>query len=55
MKQFLEQDHRFGGRATTVAFVGDSLTALGDWATWFPEVETLNQGVNDNTTDDLLE
>ena len=55
MKQFLEQDHRFGGRATTVAFVGDSLTAVGDWATWFPEVVTLNQGVNGNTTDDLLE
>lgn len=55
MKQFLEQDPRFGGRVTTVAFVGDSLTAMGDWAAWFPEVETLNQGVNGNTTDDLLE
>lgn len=35
-------------------FLGDSLTASGDWAAWFPEHETLNHGVSGDTTDAVL-
>ncbi len=38
----------------TVLFLGDSLTAHGDWQTWFPEVQALNFGVSGNTTDDVM-
>jgi lysophospholipase L1-like esterase len=37
-----------------IAFVGDSITAGGDWATWFPDREVHNFGVGGNTTDDLI-
>lgn len=40
--------------AETVVFVGDSLTEEGDWASWFPEVDVVNQGVGGDTTDDVL-
>lgn len=42
------------GRALTVVFLGDSLTAFGDWAAWFPGVVAINQGVSGDTTDDVL-
>lgn len=38
----------------TVLFLGDSITASGDWATWFPDVTTLNFGVGGATSDDVL-
>ncbi len=38
----------------TVLFLGDSITAHGDWQTWFPDVNTLNFGVSGNTTDDVI-
>ncbi|MCU1413524.1 MAG: hypothetical protein JWN80_864 [Microbacteriaceae bacterium] len=38
----------------TVLFLGDSITALGDWQTWFPDVNALNFGLSGSTTDDLL-
>lgn len=37
-----------------IAFLGDSITAGGDWPTWFPDRETHNLGVNGATTDDLV-
>ncbi len=37
-----------------VVFLGDSITASGDWAPWFPDVDAVNLGVSGNTTDDLL-
>lgn len=38
----------------TIAFVGDSITQGGDWAAWFPEMNTVNLGVGGDTTDDVL-
>lgn len=38
-----------------MAFVGDSITAGGDWQEWFPDAETINFGVPGFTSDDLLE
>jgi lysophospholipase L1-like esterase len=38
----------------TVLFLGDSITAQGDWQTWFPEIDALNFGVGGNTTDDVM-
>ncbi len=38
----------------SIAFVGDSITAGGDWAAWFPDSRTLNFGVSGDTTDDVL-
>lgn len=38
----------------TVLFLGDSITAHGDWQTWFPEVNVLNFGADGSTTDDVL-
>jgi len=46
-----------GGHAladNTVLFLGDSITASGDWETWFPELTTLNFGVSGATSDDVL-
>lgn len=36
-------------------FLGDSITAAADWESWFPDRETVNQGVSGDTTDDLLD
>jgi len=36
-------------------FLGDSLTASGDWAAWFPEHDTRNHGVSGDTTDAVLQ
>src|SRR6187402_519237 len=38
----------------TVLFLGDSITAGGDWSAWFPDVNALNFGIGGNTTDDVL-
>ncbi|MEP6480967.1 MAG: GDSL-type esterase/lipase family protein [Rhodoglobus sp.] len=38
----------------SIAFVGDSITAGGDWQAWFPDREVHNLGVSGNTTDDLI-
>ena len=43
------------GIRPVTAFVGDSITAHGDWQRWFPEEDARNFGVGGNTTDDLLE
>jgi lysophospholipase L1-like esterase len=40
--------------ADTVLFLGDSITQGGDWAAWFPELNTLNFGVGGDTTEDVL-
>ncbi len=40
---------------SSIAFVGDSITAHGNWESWFPDRETHNLGVGGNTTDDLIE
>lgn len=39
----------------TLLFLGDSLTASGDWAAWFPEHDTRNHGVSGDTTDAVLQ
>ncbi len=38
----------------TVLFLGDSITAAGDWSAWFPDVNALNFGIGGDTTDDVL-
>ncbi|MEO7123698.1 MAG: GDSL-type esterase/lipase family protein [Lacisediminihabitans sp.] len=38
----------------TIAFIGDSITQGGDWAAWFPDLDTVNFGVGGDTTDDVL-
>jgi N-acetylglucosamine-6-sulfatase len=38
----------------SIAFLGDSITAAGDWADWFPDREVHNFGVAGDTTDDLV-
>ena len=38
----------------TIVFLGDSITQGGDWAAWFPELNTVNLGVGGDTTDDVL-
>ncbi|MEO6943094.1 MAG: GDSL-type esterase/lipase family protein [Lacisediminihabitans sp.] len=38
----------------TIVFLGDSITQNGDWASWFPEANTVNLGVSGDTTDDVL-
>lgn len=42
-----------GGAPRTV-FLGDSITASGDWESWFPRHETHNLGVSGDTTDGVL-
>lgn len=34
-------------------FLGDSITAAGDWASWFPDDEVINLGVDGDTTADV--
>lgn len=38
----------------TIVFLGDSITQGGDWGAWFPEVNTINQGIGGDNTDDVL-
>lgn len=38
-----------------VLFLGDSITAHGDWQSWFPDHNTLNFGVSGNTSDDIID
>lgn len=40
--------------ADVIAFVGDSLTALGQWDEWFPGESVRNLGVGGDTTDELI-
>lgn len=40
---------------TTLAFLGDSITAAGDWPRWFPEQRVKVFARNGLTTDGLLE
>lgn len=42
------------GGQRRVVFLGDSLTAGGDWSAWFPDVDAINLGISGNTTDDVL-
>lgn len=37
-----------------VLFLGDSITAHGDWQSWFPDVNTLNFGVGGDTSADIM-
>jgi lysophospholipase L1-like esterase len=46
----MDDDAPHGG----LLFLGDSLTASGDWAAWFPEHHTSNHGVSGDTTDAVL-
>lgn len=39
---------------STLAFLGDEFTLGGDWATWFPDRETLNLGAEGDSTEDLV-
>jgi lysophospholipase L1-like esterase len=41
--------------ADRIAFVGDSLTAGGHWAEWFPDETAVNFGVGGDTTDELIQ
>jgi N-acetylglucosamine-6-sulfatase len=42
-------------RPRRIVFLGDSITASGEWASWFPDADTVNLGISGNTTDDVLE
>lgn len=42
------------GGLRRIVFLGDSITAGGDWAAWFADVDSVNLGVSGNTTDDVL-
>jgi lysophospholipase L1-like esterase len=37
-----------------VLFLGDSITQNGDWATWFPDIDSLNFGIGGDTSEDVL-
>lgn len=41
-------------RGELLAFIGDDLVSDGDWEAWFPNRATVNLGVRDDTTDDLI-
>ena len=38
----------------SIVFIGDSLTHIGWWASYFPKIKTANQGIGGNTTFDVL-
>lgn len=38
----------------SIVFLGDSITAHGHWADWFPDRRAHNLGVGGNTTDDVI-
>lgn len=38
----------------SIVFLGDSITAHGDWTAWFPDRRAHNLGVSGNTTDDVI-
>lgn len=40
--------------ADGIVFLGDSITAHGEWSTWFPDREVRNLGVSGDTTDDVI-
>jgi N-acetylglucosamine-6-sulfatase len=37
-----------------ILFLGDSLTAAGDWTAWFPEHDVVNHGAAGDTTDMIV-
>lgn len=39
----------------TVLFLGDSITAGGDWQSWFPDDRVINLGIGGDTTDGVLD
>lgn len=51
MDEHAAEQHDSRGR---LLFLGDSLTAAGDWAAWFPEHRTSNHGVPGDTSDAVL-
>ncbi len=54
----LDDQHEADGPAGAVrpvVFLGDSLTAGGDWAAEFPELTVVNAGASGDTTGDILE
>lgn len=48
------RDSELGDQRESIAFIGDSITAGGDWESWFPDARTLNFGVGGSTTDNVL-
>lgn len=48
--QFAELTPRPG----CVLFLGDSITQFGEWAEWFPELATLNRGIDGDTVAGVL-
>jgi len=50
-----ETEQRHHAEANSrIAFVGDSITAAGDWGTWFPNDSVANLGISGDTSDDVL-
>lgn len=47
----MTNDQAMRGR---LLLLGDSLTAGGDWAAWFPEHDIRNHGIAGDTTDNIL-
>ncbi|MBX3091945.1 MAG: hypothetical protein KF801_05480 [Cryobacterium sp.] len=47
-------DAQESGALSRIAFVGDSITASGHWADWFPRHATINLGTSGDRTDDVL-
>lgn len=45
---------RFFGRRNVTVFLGDSITARGEWSKWFPGKYVVNCGVPGDTTEDVL-
>lgn len=39
----------------TIAFLGDSITAAGEWESWFPDRDARNFGISGDTTQDVLD
>jgi lysophospholipase L1-like esterase len=53
-------DTRIDGQTTAnptgpVIFLGDSITAAGDWSSWFSGLDVHNFGVGGDTTSDVLQ
>ena len=46
--------HTAAKKVRTVAFLGDSITASGNWGEWFPGLDVINFGVSGDTTDDVI-
>jgi lysophospholipase L1-like esterase len=42
------------GTGESTVFLGDSITEVGRWQEWFPDMNSLNLGVSGNTTEDVI-